>query len=208
MKKILFYSITAFILLLAGCSRNLNTKNSIHVENSPHPENVPAENTFITTTASDTEYEITDSMDNLKNAVVGILGENYWPDTLLDSEELAERTGISENMYESYLAEYQNARAGIDMMILIKAKPDEIKTVENYLNDYREVLLRIYERQPQNYAKVYASRIEVIDNYICYIQLGADLSQLVAKGHEEMVSHCQQANESALYILEKRILEK
>ena len=75
-------------------------------------------------------------------------------------------------MYEDYLAEYQHTEAGIDMMILIKAKENEVENVENYLNQYRDILLKIYEQQPQNESKVFASRIEVIDNYICYVQLG------------------------------------
>ena len=145
-------------------------------------------------------------MDEYKDAVVDILGENYWPDTMLTSEELAERTGISDDMYESFLAEYQHTEAGIDMMILIKAKDGQTESVENYLNEYREVLLKIYEQQPQNKAKVFASRIETINNYVCYVQLGADIASLENKGEDEMISYCQQENERALDIIEKRIL--
>ena len=153
-----------------------------------------------------TKYKIIGPMDDLKNAVIDILGENYWPDTLLSSEELAERTGISENMYDDYMAEYQRTEAGIDMMILIKAKDGEMENIEKYLNDYRETLLKIYEQQPQNKAKVFASRIEIIDSYICYIQLGADISSLESKGSDAMIDHCQEDNERALDIIEKRIL--
>lgn len=135
-----------------------------------------------------------------------ILGDHYWPDTLLSAEELAERTGVSENMYEDFLAEYQHTQAGIDMMILVKARPEEIENVERYLNEYREVLLKIYEQQPQNEAKVFASRIETIDNYVCYIQLGANIASLENQGQEEMIAYCQQENERALDIIEKRIL--
>ena len=92
------------------------------------------------------------------------------------------------------------------MMILIDAKEDEIPTIENYLNEYRNLLLRIYEQQPQNRAKVAASRIEVIDNYICYVQLGADISDLESQGEEAMISYCQQENEKALDLMEKKIL--
>ena len=109
-------------------------------------------------------------------------------------------------MYDDFLAEYQRAEAGIDMIILIKAKENEVETVEKYLNEYRDVLLNIYEQQPQNEAKVFASRIEVIDNYVCYIQLGADITSLVKEGKDAMVAYCQQENERALDILEKRIL--
>lgn len=92
------------------------------------------------------------------------------------------------------------------MMIIVKAKEGQIQTVEQYLNEYRDLLLNIYSNQPQNKAKIYASRIETIENYVCYIQLGADISSLEKQGNDAMISHCQQENERALYIIEKRIL--
>lgn len=154
------------------------------------------------------EYRIVTPMMELKEAVVNTLGDNYWPDALLTDEELAERTGISASMYNNFIAEYQHSEAGIDMMILIEAKEDSITNVENYLNDYRELLLKIYEKQPQNRAKVFASRIETIQNYVCYVQLGADIAPLESQGEDEMVAYCQQENERALDIIEKRIVSR
>lgn len=191
-------------MLFSGCGKD-NSEN--HMENNQAYINEGnGEEDAVNTLQVGTKYKIIGPMDDLKNAVVEILGENYWPDTLLSSEELAERTGISENMYDDFLAEYQRTEAGIDMMILIKSKEGEMDTIEKYLNDYRETLLKIYEQQPQNKAKVFASRIEIIDSYICYIQLGADISSLEIKGNDEMVAHCQEENERALDIIEKRIL--
>lgn len=161
----------------------------------------------VNTLQAGSKYKIVGPMDDLKDAVMDILGENYWPDTLLTAEELAERTGISANMYEDYLAEYQHTEAGIDMMILIKANENDIENVENYLNQYRDTLLKIYEQQPQNESKVYASRIEVIDTYICYVQLGADLASYKEEDRDQMIAHCQQENERALDIIEKRIFD-
>lgn len=192
------------ILTLSGCKKN-DSENHME-DNQAYINEGNGEEDAVNTLQVGTKYKIVGPMDDLKNAVVEILGENYWPDTLLSSEELAERTGISENMYEDFLAEYQRTEAGIDMMILIKSKEGEMDTIEKYLNDYRETLLKIYEQQPQNKAKVFASRIEIIDSYICYIQLGADISSLENMGNDEMVSHCQEENERALDIIEKRIL--
>ncbi len=196
--------IACMALMAAGCNKNDNT--TYGKNNQAYINEGNGEDDAVNTLQVGTKYKIAGPMDDLKDAVVEILGDNYWPDTLLTAEELAERTGISENMYDDYLAEYQRTEAGIDTMILIKAKDGETETIEEYLNDYREVLLNIYEQQPQNKAKVFASRIETIDNYVCYIQLGADISALENKGNDEMVAYCQQENERALDILEKRIL--
>lgn len=182
----------------AGCS---STQSNETQESSDS-----AEDKAINTLQVGGQYKIVTPMMELKEAVVEILGENYWPDALLTEEELAERTGISSYMYDNFMAEYQHSEAGIDMMIIIEAKEDYLEDVETYLNDYREVLLNIYEKQPQSKAKIFASRIEVIKDYICYVQLGADISRLEAAGEDEMVAYCQHENERALDIIEKRIM--
>lgn len=191
-------------IFVTGCVKN-NTENQNN-DQQAYSDNDSAQEEAVNTLQVGSKYRIAGPMDDLKDAVVNILGENYWPDTLLNSEELAERTGISENMYEDYMAEYQHTQAGIDMMILVKAKEGEVENIERFLNEYRELLLKIYEQQPLNKAKVFASRIETIDNYVCYIQLGADISPFEKQGNDEMIAHCQQENERALDILEKRIL--
>ncbi|MGN0377532.1 MAG: DUF4358 domain-containing protein [Suilimivivens sp.] len=205
MKKVWMSVLLIAALTLKGCSGKVSDETGdsgrTYVDGTGSEED-DAVNTFQT----GTKYRIVTPMMELKEAVVNIIGENYWPDTLLSSEELAERTGISENMYNSFLAEYQRSEAGIDMMILVEAKEDSIENVERYLNEYRELLLKIYENQPQNKAKVFASRIETIQDYVCYVQLGADMTGLKDLGQDEMVEHCQQDNESAIDIIEKTIM--
>lgn len=200
-KNIFFLVVLGTSLFLTGCV-DQNKKDESHA----FIDEGNGEEDAVNTLQVGSKYKIVGPMDELKDAVMDILDSNYWPDTLLSSEELAERTGISENMYDDYMAEYQHTEAGIDMMIIVKAKEGQIQTVEQYLNEYRDLLLNIYSNQLQNKAKIYASRIETIENYVCYIQLGADISSLEKQGNDAMISHCQQENERALYIIEKRIL--
>lgn len=193
--------ILAFVIGLSlftgGCAQN----------SSSGSEEKSSERDAVNTLQFGTKYSVKGEVNDLRDLVAGLLGENYWPDTLFSGEELSERTGISEEMYDSFLAEYQHTGAGIDRMILIEAKEDQIENIENYLNEYRDVLLQIYEQQPQNRAKVFASRIETIDHYVCFVQLGADLSALKEKGEDEMIRHCQEENERALDIIEKNVLK-
>ena len=193
--------ILAFIIGLSlftgGCAQN----------SSSGSEEKSSERDAVNTLQFGTKYSVKGEVNDLRDLVAGLLGENYWPDTLFSGEELSERTGISEEMYDSFLAEYQHTGAGIDRMILIEAKEDQIENIENYLNEYRDVLLQIYEQQPQNKAKVFASRIETIDRYVCFVQLGADLSALKEMGEDEMIRHCQEENERALDIIEKNVLK-
>lgn len=192
------------MILFQGCSGNSAGSYSEDDMAYADGNNEDAVNTL----QVGSEYRIVTPMMELKEAVVNTLGDNYWPDALLTDEELAERTGISASMYDNFMAEYQHSEAGIDMMILIEAKEDSIANVEKYLNDYRELLLKIYEKQPQNRAKVFASRIETIQNYVCYVQLGADIALLESQGEDEMVAYCQQENERALDIIEQRIVSR
>ncbi|MBD5547687.1 MAG: DUF4358 domain-containing protein [Lachnospiraceae bacterium] len=202
--KVFFSIIFCIFLFITGCTDNYEKNQGDN--HQAYVDEGNGQDDAINTLQVGSKYRIVGPMDDLKDAVVDILGDHYWPDTLLTAEELAERTGVSENMYEDFLAEYQHTEAGIDMMILVKARPEEVENVERYLNEYREMLLKIYEQQPQNEAKVFASRIETIDNYVCYIQLGANIASLENQGKEEMIAYCQQENERALDIIEKRIL--
>ena len=188
-KNIFFLVVLGTSLFLTGCV-DQNKKDESHA----FIDEGNGEEDAVNTLQVGSKYKIVGPMDELKDAVMDILDSNYWPDTL------------SENMYDDYMAEYQHTEAGIDMMIIVKAKEGQIQTVEQYLNEYRDLLLNIYSNQPQNKAKIYASRIETIENYVCYIQLGADISSLEKQGNDAMISHCQQENERALYIIEKRIL--
>ena len=159
----------------------------------------------VNTLVSGSKYRIVTDVMELRDSVEGILLQDYWPDTMLTEEEFAERTGISESMYDCFLAEYQRSEAGVDMLILVKAKEDYVEDVETYLNDYREVLLNIYEKQPMAEAKCFASRIETIGNYVCFVQLGANISDLKDSGREEMVRRCQEENERAIDMMERKI---
>lgn len=205
-KKALLMMLTAIcfegMIFLQGCSGDSAGNRSENDMAYAEDNNEEAVNTL----QVGSEYRIVTPMMELKEAVVNTLGDNYWPDALLTDEELAERTGISASMYKNFMAEYQHSEAGIDMMILIEAKEDSVADIERYLNDYRELLLKIYEKQPQNRAKVFASRIETIQNYVCYVQLGANIAPLESQGKDEMVAHCQQENERALDIIEKKIV--
>lgn len=187
------------VLLLCGCS-------SLSSQDKPEPDSSTEEYETAHTTKVDSTYSLSPSMREIRSTVINFLGDNYWPNTLYSSEEFAERTGISENMYNSFLAEYEHTEAGTDLMIVIDAKEESLPQIETRLNDYRNLLLRIFEQQPQNHAKVAASRIEIIDHYICFVQLGADITSLKDKGEAEMISYCQNENEKALDIIEKKIL--
>ena len=147
-------------------------------------------------------------LTELKENVKDLLGDNYWPEVDLTKVELASITGITEDMYVDFLAEKQVLDAHIDTMIIVQAKEAYVGTVEQALEDYRTAIIEENRDHPQNLGKAKASRMETIDNYVCFVLLGADTTAIAEQGEEQLIDYCQEENERALYVLEQDILEQ
>lgn len=143
----------------------------------------------------------------LEKEVKDLLGDNYWPEVNLSKTELEKMTGITEDMYVDFLAERQALDAHIDTLIIIHAKEDYVGTIEEAIETYRSALIEQNKNYPQNLSKARASRIETIDDYICFVLLGADTTPLADRGSEAVMAHCLEENEKALYVLEQAILQ-
>lgn len=147
------------------------------------------------------------ALTHLKDSVKELMGDNYWPEVGLTKEELEQKTGITENMYVDFLAEKQVLDSHIDTMIIIHAKEAHVGEVEQALERYRADIIEQNRNYPQNLCKAQASRMETIEDYVCFVQLGADTTIVADKGEDEIIAYCQEENERALYVLEKEILE-
>lgn len=147
------------------------------------------------------------TLSELKDSVKELLGDNYWPEVDFTKEELESKTGITEDMYIDFLAEKQVLDSHIDTMIIIKAKEAYVGEVEAALENYRTNVIEENRSYPQNLCKAEASRMETIENYVCFVQLGADTTIVADQGQDEIIAYCLEENERALYVLEKGILE-
>lgn len=145
-------------------------------------------------------------MADLKTAVTDILGENYWPAMALDAQMLSDMCGITEDMYEDFLAEMPMMSAHIDTMIIIKAKEGQVEAVEEALNTYRDSLVE-NSLYPSHVAKSQASRIEVFDNYVCFVLLGGDTTSVEEQGEEAIITYCQEENEKAIDAIRTALTE-
>lgn len=144
-------------------------------------------------------------MQQIKDAVVEALGDNYWPDMAMPPEMLEGNFGISSDMYDDYLAESPMISANIDTLLIIKAKDDKVEDVENALNDYREVLVNDTMQYPMNLGKIQASRIERFGNYVCFVQLGADAVVMDDKSEDDVINECREINELVLAVIKNNI---
>lgn len=145
------------------------------------------------------------SMEALRSGVVEVLGENYWPDTMMDAEMFETMYGVTADMYEEFMAETPMISTNVDTLIIVKAKEDQVEAVETALNAYRENLVNDTMQYPMNMPKIQASRIETFGNYVCFVQLGADVY-----GEEEgeaAIAQCQEENEKALEAIRMALAE-
>lgn len=209
-KKIVTAVLAAGSLLLTGCGNEL-----------PEEELVNNGQAFEMKTITDdlqASYFLFQNQDlqngdkfvplsHLKNSVKELMGDQYWPEVGLTKEELEQKTGITEDMYVDFLAERQVLDSHIDTMIIIHAKEAHVGDVEQALEQYRSEIIEQNQNYPQNLCKAEASRMETIEDYVCFVQLGADTTVVADKGEDEIIAYCQEENERALYILEKEILE-
>ena len=206
MKKWIAAVLIGGVFLLTGCGDQLSEDDLVNngqafemqkVSDDLEASNFPMLN-------KEKFIPLTELKDNVKE----LLGDNYWPEVDLTKEELARRVGITEDMYVDFLAEKQILDAHIDTMIIIQAKEAYVGAVEQALEDYRTAVIEENRDHPQNLGKAKASRMETIDNYVCFVQLGADTTAVADRGEDEIIAFCQEENERALYVLEQDILEQ
>lgn len=144
-------------------------------------------------------------MEDLKAAVVEALGENYWPNMTLEPDMFGEMFGVTEDMYEEYFAEMPMISTNVDTLVIVKAKEGQTDAVEEALNAYRDMKVNDTLQYPMNIGKIQASRVEVIGDYVCFVQLGADVADAMDQGEDAVIEQCQEANETALEAIRSKL---
>ena len=197
LKKSVFLSLAFLFIVFTGCGKkeeNSQLRRS-HLGNTGMPGSKATGG-----------YSEDITMTEIKEAVINILGDNYWPDMKIDADSLEQIYGISSEMYDDYLAERPMINTNVDTLIIIKAKSDQVDNVEKALNNYRETNISDSEPYPQILGKTQAARIETFHNYVCFVQLGADTTAASDISDEAVVDQCLEENERALDAIEKALL--
>lgn len=199
------------LLALTGCGEELPEEDLVHQEEPYGAERVAEDlqaSSFPLLQEKDYQGEERFyTLPELKDKVQNLLGDAYWPQVSMSAEELERLTGIGSDMYVDFLAERQIPDAHIDTLIVIHAKEDYVGEIEQGIEVYRSGIIEANKNYPQNLAKAQASRMETIDDYVCFVQLGADTTPYADRGSEAVAAHCLEENERALYVLEQAILQ-
>lgn len=204
-KKIMASICIGGMLLMTGCSDDLPEDELVNNGQAFEMQKIGNDLQASSFPIRDKEKFVT--LSQLKDSVKELMGDRYWPEIDLTKAELESKTGITEDMYVDFLAEKQLMDTHIDTMIIINAKEAHVGDVEAALERYRENVIEENRNYPQNLCKAEASRMETIENYVCFVQLGADTTIVADKGEDEIIAYCQEENERALYVLEKEILD-
>lgn len=193
MKKVVTFLGLIAIFLLTACTDAQNTEQGQNV--SRMEENY-----------GDDIYGSV-PMEDLRAAVLEVIGDKYWPDKNVTETDFQEKYGLTQEMYEDYFAEEAPVETSADALVIVKAAPGMAEQVEKLLNDYREKLVNRTDTTPENGMKHSASRIEAYGSYVCFVQLGADLTDLMEQGEDVVGNHCQEENEKALDAIRTSLLK-
>ncbi len=200
------------VVLLTACGKKNNGNTGENTESTTpqtssqagnNTENGPEENT----PAESTEPAQESSLMYLRDAVAEALGEDYWPDSVMEPEYVQDLYGLKPDMYEDIFVETPMIGTNVDTLIIVQAKEDRVEDVEKVLSNYREGEINNTMQYPMNIGKVQASRIETIDNYVFFIQLGGSSVDAEEEGEEKVMELSREQNEKALEAIRKALEE-
>lgn len=206
MRKFIVVTAVCCLLALTGCGEELPEEELVR-QKEPYGAEQVAEDLQASNFPFFQGEKRFYTLPELKDKVQNLLGDAYWPQVSLSAEELESLTGIESDMYVDFLAERQVLDAHIDTLIVIHAKEDYVGEIEQGIEAYRSGIIEANRNHPQNLGKAQASRMETIDDYVCFVQLGADTTPFADRGTEAVEAHCLEENERALYVLEQAILQ-
>ncbi|MCH5338935.1 MAG: DUF4358 domain-containing protein [Acetatifactor sp.] len=198
MKKLIaLLSVSVLALGIMGCGADQSGVGGSDVEESGVEESGVDE-------SGGEEYR-TVEMSAIKDAIVEELGDDYWPNMPLDSDMLEGFIGVTSDMYEDFLAEIPMISTNVDTLIVVRAKEDQVDAVEKAMNDYRDAKVSDTMQYPQNLGKIQASKVARLGNYVIFVQLGADVMDVLDQGDEAVILHCQKVNDKVIDIIRTTI---
>lgn len=148
------------------------SKNSASPSASASPEASALPDSSVTPEEGNTpEEENLGSLGPFREALRGVYGEKYYPDTRMTDEEIRSELGMDETLYEEVYAERSAQSAYPDTFIAVKVKEGKTEEVKEKLNAYKQRMLQNNDfaahQEKINAAEVYAE-----GDYVFFVLLG------------------------------------
>lgn len=141
-------------------------------------------------------------LKELHDFVKEAYGEAYIPSFPYDAQALHDVFGISEDLYEEFVAEGPMISVHVDTFLAVKAREGKGEAVEKILTDYRTRLLEDSVQYPMNQSKVKASSVIRYGDYVFFIMLGTPSKETEEQGEEAALKSAQEENQKAVDVIE------
>lgn len=187
-RKILPFVLAACLVCsLAGCMRRgdgSSASSTASATNQPttpevsalpdasaNPDASASPNASASPSVSGTQNEDYGSFGPFREALQGVYGEKYYPDTRLSDEEIRTELGLDETLYDEVFAEHVSGRERPDTFIAVKAKAGKAEEVEKKLNAYKEKLAGD-ETMAAHADKINAAQVYSEGDYVFFLLTG------------------------------------
>lgn len=141
--------------------------------------------------SSGTELSGTGSADMgsfapFREALQGVYGDRYFPDTQLSEEQIKSELGLDDTLYEEVFAENVSGGKKPDTFIAVKAKAGKASEVEKKLNEYKKKLSE-NKSFTDHAAKIEAAQVYSEGDYVFFLLTGEAGSGESSEGAAEML---------------------
>lgn len=202
MKKLLSITLCLIMLLsLASCGNKDDNSSSNNSSNTSSTSSIVSQASKMETpssVAANSPGEQTASVAAIVAAVKAAYAESYIPSMAYSKEEISEKFGLTEDMYDDIIAEGPMISTQVDTFIAVHAKPNKTADIETALNNYRQSLIDDTMQYPMNQIKIQASVVESLGDYVFFIMLGEIPTAIEEQGEEETLKYAQQENQIAI----------
>lgn len=141
-----------------------------------------------------TDVKLSDVLERVQKAY----GENYIPNMDYDSQVLKDVFGISEDMYEEFVAQGPMISVQVDTFAGVRAKAGQADAVEAALKEYQKRQIEDSVQYPMNLAKVNASEVVRYGDYVFFVMLGEPTMESQDKGEEAALESARETNKIGL----------
>lgn len=106
-----------------------------------------------------------------RDALRGVYGDKYYPDTEMTEEQIREELGLDESLYEEVYAEHTAENERPDTFIAVKAKSGKVDEVKEKLTAYKQRLID-ENSFDANADKLNAAEVYSEGDYVFFVLLG------------------------------------
>ena len=144
------------------------------------------------------------SFGPIREALQGVYGENYAPDTRMTEEQIRSELGLDESLYEEVFAENVSGGRSPDTFIAVKAKSGKAEEVKKKLEAYKEKLSG--DKNLSSHAEnIKAAQIYAAGDYVFFLLTGGTNGSHSGEGSEGMAETLGKDVQSGIDAIKKAL---